>query len=267
MIIEKNTALCLPSENFTFSVISAGNAFCDHNWQATEITPSYTRVYYIVSGRAKIETAQGPQDLVAGNLYVLPTGISFSYSCNDKMQQLYFHITLTNTYGADILRGIHTVLSKKVSGAHIESLLKLFNEDSIVSRGFLKALLHTDIFSLLQDNHIQVQNNHLSEPIQKAKLFIEEHLSASITTETICAQLSISPTTLSRKFRAEMGIPIGKYIDGLVMRQAESMLINTDLPLSVISERLGFYDQFYFSRRFKEKYSLPPLKYRKLHQP
>ncbi|MBQ8868969.1 MAG: AraC family transcriptional regulator [Oscillospiraceae bacterium] len=43
--------------------------------------------------------------------------------------------------------------------------------------------------------------------------------------------------------------------------------MNTQLPLYRISDELGFYDQFYFSRRFKEKYAVSPLKYRKMHQP
>jgi AraC-like DNA-binding protein len=30
--------------------------------------------------------------------------------------------------------------------------------------------------------------------------------------------------------------------------------------------KLGFYDQFHFSKRFKEKFGISPSEYRKLHQ-
>lgn len=266
MRVEHNHTLEFPGESFSFSIVAEGNAYCDSNWRATETEPSYTRLYYMVSGECEIETARGAQKLTAGNLYMLPTGMSFSYRCKDQMQQLYFHIHLTNTYGADVLRGIGKVLCAPLPDGHIQKLLDLFYQEAPISAGYLKALLQADIFALLRENEISIQNNHLSKPIQKAKAFIEENLSAALTVQTVSDYLSISSATLSYKFRTEMGISIGKYIDGLVMCRAENLLVGTDLSLAAISEQLGFYDQFYFSRRFKERYSHPPLKYRKLHQ-
>lgn len=266
MRVEHNHTLEISGENFHFAIVAEGNAFCDRNWRATETEPSYTRLYYMVSGECEIETARGTQKLLAGHLYMLPTGMSFSYRCEDTMQQLYFHIHLTNTYGADVLRGIDRVLSKPLSGEYVQKLLDLFGQETAISADYLKTLLQGDIFSLLQDHQIEIQNLHLSQSVQDAKAFIEENLSAALSVQMVSNHLSISPATLSYKFRTEMGIPIGKYIDGLVMCRAENLLIGTDLPLSAISEQLGFYDQFYFSRRFKERYSHPPLKYRKMHQ-
>ena len=266
MIVEHSQTLYSPSEQIAISIVTGGNALCDSNWHATELSPPYTRLYYILDGTGEVETQQGPLHLTAGMLYMLPVGYSFSYYCTDQMHQLYFHIHLTNPYGADLLRGIDRILSKPVSPAYLQQLLTLFQTDSIVSRGYLKALLQADVFSLLSDNRINIQNKRLSEVMQKTLAFVSENLSASLTANTISDILSISPTTLSHKFKAEMGISLGKYIDSLVMHRAEHLLINTNMPLSRISEALGFYDQFYFSRRFKEKYAISPLKYRKVHQ-
>lgn len=266
MTIEHNSLLCATAEAFTLSITAEGNAFCNTDWHATEVSPPYTRLYYIVDGCGEIETAQGKLVLEAGNLYLLPIGHFFSHRCENHMQQLYFHVNLTNSYGADILRGINRVLSKKVEPAYIQKLLSLFAEDNFVARGYLKTLLQGDIFSLLLENQIKIKNKELSAPVQKALAFIEEKLSASLSVKDVTEQVAIPAVTLCSKFKAEMGISIGKYIDSLVMHQAEVLLINTNLPLSDISEQLGFYDQFYFSRRFKELYAIPPLKYRKNHQ-
>lgn len=266
MIIEHNSLLCATSEDFTLSITAEGNAFCTTDWHATEVSPPYTRLYYIVDGAGEIETAHGRLTLDAGYLYLLPIGHFFSHSCKDHMQQLYFHVNLTNSYGADILRGINKVLSKKLEPAYIQTLLSLFEEDNFVARGYLKTLLQADIFALLLENNIQIKNKALSAPVQKALSFIEEKLSASLSVKDVTDWVKIPTITLCSKFKAEMGISIGKYINSLVMHQAEVLLINTALPLSDISEQLGFYDQFYFSRRFKEMYGVPPLKYRKNHQ-
>lgn len=266
MIIKHNHALCTATEHYTISIVAEGNAFCDTNWHATVVSPPYTRLYYIIDGSGEIETAQGTLQLTAGNLYMLTMGHSFSYRCDSWMQQLYFHINLTDTCGADILRGIDKILSKKISASHIQKLLALFHEENMIGRGYLKALLQADVFSLLLDNQIDIKNKRLSDPIQKALIYIENNLSASLTVKTISDEISVSPTTLSHKFKAEMDISIGKYIDGMIMSRAEDLLINSTLSLSSISDKLGFYDQFYFSRRFKEKHDISPLRYRKVHR-
>lgn len=266
MSIVHNNLLCATSEDFTLSITAEGNAFCNTDWQATEVSPPYTRLYYIVDGAGQIETLQGQLTLETGHLYLLPIGHYFSHWCEDHMQQLYFHVNLTNSYGADILRGINKVLSKKVSPEYMQKLLSLFEEDNFVARGYLKTLLQADIFSLLLENNIQIKNKELSVSVQKALSYIEEKLSASLSVKAVTEQIAIPAATLCSKFKTEMGISIGKYIDSLVLHQAEVLLINTTLPLSGISEQLGFYDQFYFSRRFKEMYGVPPLKYRKNHQ-
>lgn len=266
MIITHNSLLCSEAEELTLSITAEGNAYCTAAWNATEASPPFTRLYYIIDGAGEIETAHGVITLEAGYLYLLPIGHFFSHSCEDHMQQLYFHMNLTNSSGADILRDIGQVLSKKIEPAHMKKLLSLFEEDTFTARGYLKALLQADIFALLLENGFQIKNKELSPPVRKALTFIEERLSASLPVKDVTEHVSIPAVTLCSKFKAEMGISISKYISSLIMHQAEVLLINTTLPLSDISEQLGFYDQFYFSRRFKELYSIPPLKYRKNHQ-
>ena len=266
MLIQHNHKLCSQSENMTLSIVAEGNAFCDTNWHARNLTPPYTRLYYIIDGAAEIETEQGILCLTAGKLYLLPAGYSFSHRCDSSMHQLYFHVNLFNAYGTDVLRGIHKVLCKEVSPLHLNTLLSLFGQDNTISRGYLKSILQADIFALLTEYQINIKSEQYSEMVRKALVFIDANLSMSLTVKKISDEICVSPTTLSHGFKTELGVPIGKYIDGLVMYRAENLLISTGLPLSHISDALGFCDQFYFSRRFKEKYKIPPLEYRKLHR-
>ena len=106
----------------------------------------------------------------------------------------------------------------------------------------------------------------LSACVQKALAYINENLSASLTISEVAENVFVSPDTLSRRFKKEMGESVGRYIDGIILYKAEQLLSGSDLPLSQISAELGFYDQFYFSRRFKEKFSVSPLKYRQTYK-
>lgn len=73
----------------------------------------------------------------------------------------------------------------------------------------------------------------------------------------------MSKNTLSKKFCAQMGISMGKYIDKLVFCEAEKLLTDSRMPIGEISACLGFGDRFYFSRRFKQIFEETPLQYRK----
>ena len=61
----------------------------------------------------------------------------------------------------------------------------------------------------------------------------------------------------------EAGMSPGKYIDNMIFLKAKQMLSDPALTIGQISQKLGFCDQFYFSRRFKENSRQTPSEYRK----
>ena len=145
----------------------------------------------------------------------------------------------------------------------MQQMLELYEKEDRLTCLYLRCIFEQDVLKLLREYKIEPNTRKYSKLIQKALAYIQDHLSAALTVREIADALYMSPDTLAHKFRAEMGVPLGRYMDSLLMHRAEELLINTDIPLSSISMDLGFSDQFYFSRRFKEHFSVPPLKYRK----
>lgn len=72
----------------------------------------------------------------------------------------------------------------------------------------------------------------------------------------------MSPSTLAKRFKAETGTTLGRYLDGLLLQKAQQKLLSTDEPIGRIAEALGFCDQFYFSRYFKQRRQETPSRYR-----
>lgn len=263
MIVNCNPLLSQSEEELTLKIIANGDALCGTEWKATVFTPPYTRLYYIAAGEAEIETAAGHLELQTGMLYLLPAGYPFSHQCRTSMRQLFFHINLVNAEGFDLLRGIHAVLQLKVEEDEIRELLQLHASGSMTDQLYLRALLKKDIFTILHRAGIELTTANYSDCVKKAIDFIESHLSASLTVQEVADRIYVSPNTLAHKFKQEMGVSVGSYIDELVLFRAEQLLLNTDLSLSQISDSLCFYDQFYFSKRFKARFLVPPLQYRK----
>jgi len=75
----------------------------------------------------------------------------------------------------------------------------------------------------------------------------------------------VSAALLRRRFREEMGMSPAAYIERCVMQEARRRLTEGEESLGVISERLGFCDQFYFSRRFRAFFGVSPREYRNGH--
>ena len=101
-------------------------------------------------------------------------------------------------------------------------------------------------------------------PVTKRALdYIENNLRASLTAEDIAKSLYVSSGSLQKRFKREIGLPIGKYITNRVMFLAEQMLHTHEYSIKEISDSLGFCDQFYFSRVFTATYGISPTQYKK----
>lgn len=74
--------------------------------------------------------------------------------------------------------------------------------------------------------------------------------------------LNLSDRSLHRRL-SEAGTSYQQVLDNVRLRRARELLDNSDLPMSEISDRLGFSEMASFSRFFRRVSGLPPSKYRK----
>lgn len=263
MYVDQNEALLQYGGDYSMELLATGNAWCDSSWKAAGVVSPYSRLYYHIDGAGTLQTQDGTVTLKKGHIYLVPAGLPFSYSCKEYMRQLYAHVCLYSGNGTDALWGIGRVLEVDVGEGYIQQILEQYRKEDPLSCLYLRCVFQKDLLRLLYEHGSELNTRAYSKEIKMALSYIQEHLSAALTVRALAEALYMSPDTLAHKFRAEMGVPLGRYMDSLLMHRAEELLINTDMPLSSISMDLGFSDQFYFSRRFKEHFSVPPLKYRK----
>lgn len=73
----------------------------------------------------------------------------------------------------------------------------------------------------------------------------------------------ISPAHLRRSFKRTTGRTVHDAVEKIRLRKAQDLLIGTDLPLKVISYRLGFANSSTFSSTFRRASSETPSDYRR----
>lgn len=101
---------------------------------------------------------------------------------------------------------------------------------------------------------------------QAAKIIDRDFAKSSLSLDGIAAELLVSPSYLSRSFSKIQGMSITVYLTKCRMEHAGELLKTTSLSIAQISEQCGYGDLFYFSRRFKAFWGIPPSKYRSAYK-
>jgi two-component system response regulator YesN len=106
------------------------------------------------------------------------------------------------------------------------------------------------------------KNSSENPVIKKACKFIEEHLAEDIGLEVLADELGVSPYHLSRLFKEEKGENFINYLTSLRLEKAKKLLGDQSLIIKEISTGVGYNDQNYFTKLFKQKFGLTPTEYR-----
>lgn len=100
------------------------------------------------------------------------------------------------------------------------------------------------------------------DSIEKAKHYISQHFTESLSIRAISRFSGLSPSYLSFLFKRETGITITHYIDRYRLNYAKDLLKITSQSVKEISALIGYSDQNYFSRIFKKHEGISPIEYR-----
>jgi AraC-like DNA-binding protein len=83
-----------------------------------------------------------------------------------------------------------------------------------------------------------------------------------INLDDIARKMGFDKSYLIKIFKQKYQITPIKYLLKLKIDAAAYMLENSNLSIKEIAYRLKFYDEYYFSRKFKELKKLSPKEYR-----
>jgi two-component system, response regulator YesN len=98
---------------------------------------------------------------------------------------------------------------------------------------------------------------------EKLKQYIENNLFNDVSLESISEFVGMSPNYVSKLFHTMVGKTFIDYVTDLKMEKASTMLLERDLSVQEISDKLGYRSTPHFIRVFKEKYGHTPKQYQK----
>ena len=83
-----------------------------------------------------------------------------------------------------------------------------------------------------------------------------------ISVEDICSEFHYGKTYLSQLFKKHSGLSIMQYYNSLKIKEAKKLIKDGNLTMVKISEKLGFNNQYYFSKVFKKIEGVSPSEYK-----
>ncbi|MFY0630128.1 MAG: helix-turn-helix transcriptional regulator [Flavobacteriaceae bacterium] len=95
--------------------------------------------------------------------------------------------------------------------------------------------------------------------INKAIRYIEENIQSKLLLENIARAAHFSPYHFHRLFSVVLGETVNNFITRKRIEKAASLLIHQkEIPITEVSEKIGFSSLSSFSRAFKKFYGMSP---------
>ena len=90
---------------------------------------------------------------------------------------------------------------------------------------------------------------------------MEENIYGEINLNGIGDMLGVSTSHLNSVFKSYTAMTPYQYFISIKIRKAKELLERGDCPIKEVAFRLGFDDQYYFSRLFKKKTGISPSRW------
>lgn len=92
--------------------------------------------------------------------------------------------------------------------------------------------------------------------------YVNRHYNRNIRMAELSHQLCVSGNHLNAIFKAATGRTIMRYIEEFKLDKARQWLAESGDSIQTIASRLGYYDQYHFSKTFKKEVGCSPTQYR-----
>lgn len=123
---------------------------------------------------------------------------------------------------------------------------------------FMEALDH--ITGRLQE---LVGNKKSRDVVQETIKYIQKNLDRDVSVSEIAEFVGMNSEYLTKLFKKETGYNLKKYIVNEKMESAKMLLTTTALPVTLISDHVGYGNYSNFTRSFKQLVGCTPVEYRK----
>lgn len=156
--------------------------------------------------------------------------------------------------------------SMELYAAHKSYDENYLENEYAIEEAFSNSLTMLELMINIEEIMFKDRNCNIAEERLDTEMFIEKicgyfnnNMNKEITVQEISKEFGVSQTYLGKLFRKYKGMSFKNYLTMTKMERAmELMRENDDILIKELAERLGYRDQFYFSRVFRSYTGMCP---------
>lgn len=119
---------------------------------------------------------------------------------------------------------------------------------------------------IFQQNLSGMNNDDIRTAVKRSIEHLQQHYQSTWTVEQLAGLAQVARWSYTRMFKDMTGLIPLEYLNGIRIDRAKELLQKTDERLFHIAHHVGFSNEYYFSRRFKQAVGISPGQYRRNHR-
>jgi AraC family L-rhamnose operon regulatory protein RhaS len=248
----------------------------------------FSELIFVLGGKANHIVSDYSYPIREGDIFTIHPGLKHGFNKPENLQLMNFMFSwktpLIEISLLNHLPGFHHLFTLDpllrqagefqtgltLSGAYWNEIQnigsQIFNEYSLGNEGFegmIQALFQLLVISLSRRKILDsVVSTPGSQPLARAMAFLEETYREKIQLNDIADAACVSSRHISRLFQTMLNTSPFEYLNNIRLQKARSLLSQSTISISEISDQCGFSDSNYFSRVFKDQEGISPRIYR-----
>ncbi len=249
-------------------VLAAGISELVDGYLIKRVAPEFHTVIFTTAGEGHLLTRDQEIAINKGSYFSVPPGCFNNYRIvGDCWNIVWFHLQDDNNWTRLRTRGVAykrfnsvECLTAAMRGFLLESVTENLDSELVI-RSYAELILvylrrELDAGDDIRKSSLQTR---LSQVFHTANQNPEKRWS----TQSLAALAALSPSYFTRLCRKVYDTSPMKLLTRLRMERAVFYLLNTDYPIYIISQQIGYQDEFAFSTAFKRYAGVSPSQFRK----
>jgi len=257
-----------------YSAESILSIYCTTNLPLYEISESLTVLIAVVSGKGNLQIDDKMYELMEGSVILLPANTVAALTAN-LLQPLHIYKLDINTRdqasslpeGAMIRKSeaasnsiIHFFPYEPAIVTNVEELYIHRLPGHEVRHVKNQIVFHQIILQLIEGQEAKYASSE-KPSMERSIAYLENHYSDKITREQLAEIAGVSRSHYSILFKQLTGFSPSDYLSRLRVHRAKELLLSGSATLREIALKVGYKDEFYLSRRFKQETGAAPSAY------
>ncbi len=225
-------------------------------------------IFFTYDGSGWLEVPGQKVKLLPGTLFIIKNKTPCRYGCVEKGLWKFYCLVYERFAPLTQFRMDYNTFYCVPNPALFKPFFRNIEQEAIVRKHAFKQKIDTLLhdFLITYSRAFLASKSPSGDPIDNTLNWMHSNKSEPLNMEGLILKSKLCRTNFFKAFIKKTGKTPVQFFNDLKLESARMMIDAYQGSFREISQSLGFYDEYYFSRMFKKKYAVSPLEYRKVNR-